>query len=317
MRETNNFVEFRGVTKRYKDVIALDNATFGIRRGDIFGYIGPNGAGKTTTIKIIVGLIRDFEGEVSFNEKTTRDDYAEMYKILGYLPQGTGFQAWRTANQALVTFGKLSGIGGDLLESRIKAVLELVGLSDVRHKKIIHFSGGMVQKLGLAQALLHEPQLLVLDEPMTGLDPASRYQIKQVLKELAKAGTTILFSSHILSEVQDIATQIGIIGHGKILKVGTANELQAHFQGGDEVEIVVAPGSKPIEQLEKVVAVESIVQTSPERTLLRLAGGGNVDDALSSILQELIAQGCHVRAFNLLKPTLEQIYLKYVGGESA
>ncbi len=317
MEKPRTFVKFRGVTKRYKDLVALDNASFGIARGDIFGYIGPNGAGKTTTIKILVGLIRDFEGEVVFDGKSAKDYHTEMHKILGYLPQGTGFQAWRTANQALVTFGKLSGITGDHLESRIKAALELVGLSDVRHKKIIHFSGGMVQKLGLAQALLHEPQLLVLDEPLTGLDPASRYQVKQVLKDLAKAGTTILFSSHILSEVQDIATQIGIIGHGKILKVGTADELQNHFKVGDEVEVIVAPGSKPVEHLEKVVAVESIVQASPERTLLRLAGGINVDEALGRILHEIVAQGCHVRSFNLLKPSLEEIYLKYIGGESA
>lgn len=317
MTEAKNFVEFRGVSKRYKDVVALNNASFGIRRGDIFGYIGPNGAGKTTTIKILVGLIQDFEGDMLFNGVSIKEDLTEIYKILGYLPQGAGFQAWRTANHALMTFGRLSGLSGDHLESRIKVVLEVVGLSDVRYKKIVNFSGGMVQKLGLAQALLHEPQLLVLDEPMTGLDPASRFQVKQVLKELAKAGTTILFSSHILSEVQDIATQIGIIGHGKILKVGTASELQDHFKVGDEVEVAVAPGSKPLQHLEKVAAVESIVQTAPERTLLRLTGGINVDEALSRILHEIVAQGCHVRSFNLLKPSLEEIYLKYVGGESA
>ncbi len=317
MADAKNFVEFRGVTKRYKDVLALDNASFSIRRGDIFGYIGPNGAGKTTTIKILVGLIREFKGDVLFNGISVRDNNYEIYKILGYLPQSVAFQGWRTANHALTTFGRLSGLSGDHLEARINAVLKVVGLSDVRHKKIVNFSGGMVQKLGLAQALLHEPQFVVLDEPMNGLDPASRFEVKQILKQLAEQGVTILFSSHILSEVQDIATQIGIIGRGKILKVGTASDLQDHFKVGEEVEVVVAPGSKPVNGLGKIHSIEQITRVSPERSVIRLAAGSNLDKSLTEILQEFISQGCLIRNFNLLRPSLEEIYMKFVGGVAA
>jgi ABC-2 type transport system ATP-binding protein len=314
MGETGNFVELRGVTKKYKDVVALDNASFNIKRGDIFGYIGPNGAGKTTTLKILVGLIQDFQGDVFCNGVSVRDNRSEMYKILGYLPQSAGFQAWRTANHALTTFGRLSGLSGEQLELRIKVVLEIVGLSDVRHKKIVNFSGGMVQKLGLAQALLHEPKLLVLDEPMTGLDPASRFQIKQILKQFSKEGVTILFSSHILSDVQDIASQIGIIGLGKILKVGSPSDLQDHFKVGDEIEIMVADGSRPVESLEKIASVKDVARTSQERSIIRLTPGSNLDESITAILQELIRQGCHLRNFNLLRPSLEEIYMKFIGG---
>ncbi|OLS13320.1 MAG: multidrug ABC transporter ATPase [Promethearchaeota archaeon CR_4] len=151
---------------------------------------------------------------------------------------------------------------------------------------------------------------------MTGLDPASRYQVKQILKQLAKDGITILFSSHILSDVQDIASRIGILGRGKIMNVGTPTELQERFRIGDEVEIVLATDSKPIEHLERVVSLETVTQQTPERMIIRLSGNANVDESLSQILRELITQGCHLRNFNLLKPSLEEIYLKYVGGAS-
>ncbi len=298
-------------------MVALDNASFGIKRGDIFGYIGPNGAGKTTTIKILVGLIREFAGDVLFDGASVRSNYYEIHKIMGYLPQAVAFQGWRTANHALTTFGRLSGLSGEHLEARINAVLEVVGLSDVRHKKIVNFSGGMVQKLGLAQALLHEPKFLVLDEPMNGLDPSSRFEIKKILKELSEKGVTILFSSHILSEVQDIATQIGIINCGKILKVGTPGDLQDHFKVGDEVEVVVAPGSELTNHFDQIPAIEKVTKVSPERGVIRLKAGSDLDQSLTEILQNLIAQGSRIRNFNLLRPSLEDIYLKFVGGASA
>ena len=195
------FVVLRGVSKNYFNFRALDNISFEINEGEIFGYIGPNGAGKTTTMKILVGLISDFQGEVLIGGYRIPKQKEEVHKLLGYLPQNVAFQEWRTVNHALTTFGRLSGLTAKQVESRIPEVLDLVSLSDVRHKKISQLSGGMTQKVGLAQALLHEPKLLILDEPLGGLDPLSRHQFKEVILELGKRGTTILFSSHILSDV--------------------------------------------------------------------------------------------------------------------
>ncbi|HEX9862478.1 MAG TPA: ABC transporter ATP-binding protein, partial [Candidatus Bathyarchaeia archaeon] len=198
------FVVLRGVSKNYFNFRALDNISFEINEGEIFGYIGPNGAGKTTTMKILVGLISDFQGEVLIGGCRIPKQKEEVHKLLGYLPQNVAFQEWRTVNHALTTFGRLSGLTAKQVESRIPEVLNLVSLSDFRHKKISQLSGGMTQKVGLAQALLHEPELLILDEPLGGLDPLSRHQFKDVILELGKRGTTILFSSHILSDVQDV-----------------------------------------------------------------------------------------------------------------
>src|SRR4030066_1566210 len=196
----NEFVTIRNLAKDFGGFHALNNVSFTIKEGEIFGYIGPKGAGKTTTMKILVGLITDFQGEVSIGGCRIPKQKEEVHKLLGYLPQNVAFQEWRTVNNALTTFGRLSGLTAKQVESRILEVLHLFSLSAVRHKKISQLSGGMTQKVGLAQALLHEPKLLVLDEPLGGLDPLSRHQFKEVALELGKRGTTILFSSHILSD---------------------------------------------------------------------------------------------------------------------
>ena len=174
-------VVLRGVSKTYGQFQALDDVSFAIRAGEVFGYIGPNGAGKTTTMKILIGLITDFQGDVAIGGCRIPQQIGEAHKLLGYLPQNVAFQEWRTVDQALLTFGRLSGLTDTQLEGRIPALLDLLSLSDVRHKKISQLSGGMAQKVGLAQALLHEPKLLVLDEPLGGLDPLSRHQLKEIV----------------------------------------------------------------------------------------------------------------------------------------
>lgn len=314
---TEDIVEFRGVSKRYRDVQALDNASFSIRRGDVFGYIGPNGAGKTTTIKILVGLLRDYQGEVLFNGERVGPQRSSLYKILGYLPQSAGFQEWRTLDHALTTFGRLSGLKGEHLESRIKAVLDLVGLGDVRHKNIAHLSGGMTQKLGLAQALLHEPSLVVLDEPAAGLDPASRFQLKQIIKDLANGGVTVFLSSHILSDVQDVATRIAILNKGRLLKVGTPDELQDSFHVGNIIQVVIAKDTPPCEGLNSLSGVVEINQPKPDVQLLHLAPAANVDEVMVEVMTAVMNEGCHVRSVVVLRPSLEEVYLKFVEGDAA
>ncbi|MFX0097236.1 MAG: ATP-binding cassette domain-containing protein [Candidatus Hodarchaeota archaeon] len=309
-------IELIGVSKAYKDVLALNNVSFTINKGDIFGYIGPNGAGKTTTIKILVGLISDFQGHVTIQGQSIRDEPSHTNLSLGYLPQFVGFQEWRTVNHALATFGLLSGVRGDYLEARIQEILSLLNLSDVRHRKIAHLSGGMQQKLALAQALLHEPQVLVLDEPIKGLDPASRHQIKQTIKSLAKSGTTVLFSSHILSDVQDIATKIGILNRGEIVKLGTPEELQDDFRVGDDIEIVLAPKSPLCEGLTQLSGVESVEVVASNRQLVHLESNADVDKVMEAILRTILTQNVKVLKIQLLQPSLEEVYLQLVGDDT-
>ncbi len=261
LTSNTGFVNLRNVTKEYGAFRALDNVSFDIKEGEIFGYIGPNGAGKTTTMKILVGLISDFQGEVTIGGYQVPKQRDEIHKLLGYLPQNVAFQEWRTVNQALVTFGKLSGLGEDKVEARIPELLDVMGLSDVRQKKISQLSGGMTQKVGLAQALLHEPKLLVLDEPLGGLDPISRHLFKEIVQRLANKGTTILFSSHILSDVQDVADRIGILNRGKIKQIGSLNELKKRFTTQKIVEVLLSSASDHWQKLGDIELVSKLLSS--------------------------------------------------------
>ncbi len=312
----NTCIEFQKVSKSYKELLALDNISLNIQKGEVFGYIGPNGAGKTTTIKILVGLIRDFSGEVFINGNDIIINKKELQNIIGYYPQEAGFQEWRTLDHAFKTFGRLSGLSSDQLENRVQEVLKLLNLSEERFKKIIHLSGGMVQKLRLGQALLHKPQILVLDEPLSGLDPQMRYHFKNIIKELARSGITILFSSHILSDVQDIADKIGILNQGQIKDIGSPEDLQNKFHIGNNIEVVVAENTPLCEGLDDLSEIEYVNNIKSNKQLIHLNSEINIDLVIYQIIEMLREQKCKIRNFNLVKPSLEEVYLKYVGGEN-
>ena len=312
MNSNNKFVSLRNVTKTYGSLRALDNISLDIREGEIFGYIGPNGAGKTTTMKILVGLISKFEGNVTIGSYHVPKEKEKVHNLLGYLPQSVAFQEWRTVNNALKTFGKLSDLTDSDVETRIPKILDAIGLSDVRHKKISQLSGGMTQKVGLAQALLHDPKLLVLDEPLGGLDPISRHQFKEIIKKLSDKGTTILFSSHILSDVQDVADTIGILIGGKIKQIGTLRELERRFLSDKVVEIILSSPSNQWQKLADIEGTKIIEQPTPGRILLTLKSETNVDDAINRISKAIVKLDIQIRSISLLAPSLDEIYLKYV-----
>ncbi|MBY9020738.1 MAG: ABC transporter ATP-binding protein [Candidatus Lokiarchaeota archaeon] len=308
-------ITFQNVSKSYNNSLVLDNVSFTINKGDVFGYIGPNGAGKTTTLKILVGLIRDYIGKVYIEGKDISNIRQKIYKILGYHPQEAGFQSWRTVEHALRTFGRLSGLKQDHLELKITEVLNFVNLEEVRNKKIIHLSGGMLQKLRLAQALLNDPQILVLDEPLSGLDPSSRFHVKNLIKSLSLRGITIFFSSHILSDIQDISNKIGILNKGRLIKVGDPNELQSEFLIGNIIEVVYTEVGNPCQNLEQIDGVEKINLKTPNKQLIHLEANADLDNTIQEILKSIVDQKCLIRNFQILKPSLEEVYLKYIEGD--
>jgi ABC-2 type transport system ATP-binding protein len=309
---SSEFVVLRDVTKKFGSFCALSKISLGIREGEIFGYIGPNGAGKTTTMKIIVGLISDFQGEVFIGDYQVPQKKNEIHKLLGYLPQNVAFQEWRTVNHALKTFGKLSGLGNEEVEKRISDTLDLLGLADVRYKKITQLSGGMIQKVGLAQALLHEPKLLVLDEPLGGLDPLSRRQFKDIVLKLGQKGTTVLFSSHILSDVQDVADRIGIINRGRIMQIGTLDELKSYLMHKKTIEILLSRDGDEWKKLGSIKNVKSVEEPSPRRVLVNLEPDSDEERLVNDVVQSIVKLGIRVRGVALLEPSLDEIYLSYV-----
>ena len=305
----------QNVTKHYRDVTALDDISLNIHQGEILGFLGPNGAGKTTTIKILVGLIKNFQGSVYYKDQDTSDPevFSSIHMELGYLPQEADFQQWRTVNHALRTFGLLSGMPKDTLDQSIVKVLELVGLSDIVDKKIIHLSGGMKQKLKLAQALMHHPKFLVLDEPMSGLDPSSRYHVKNTIKRLHQQGITIFLSSHILSDIENIATRIVILHQGKIMKIGTPAELSEEFRIGNDIKIVYREDSSKLQE-EDLECIQSITKESALNHIIHSNPEIDIDEIMHTLLQYIADHHIKVKNIMLQEPNLEDVYLHYVGG---
>ena len=304
MDSQTTFLSLQDISKRYDDTVALDRVSLDINKGEVFGYIGPNGAGKTTTIKILVGLIQDFGGRYRLNGNPVSGTYAEVQKIMGYLPQGVSFQEWCTVDTALRTLGELSGIPRDSLDHKIEELLRLLDLSDVRYRKVSKLSGGMVQKVGLAQALLNDPQFLVLDEPLNGLDPTSRNEVKKVIKDPSAKGTTVFFSSHILSDVEDIADRIAILDKGHILKLGSTSQLTEGLSPYCMIEISFFRDCDVLDLLGSVHHIEEVTQQSRRQIIIRLPDDADVEMVSHEILCLLISNNCHIQTFRRITQIL-------------
>ncbi len=210
-----------GVRRRL--VTALDGLRLRVEEGSISGFVGPNGAGKTTTIKILVGLIGPSRGTASIFGRSIRDPASRT--VVGYLPENPSFHEFLRPLEVLRLLGRLSGLSGGELRRRSDEVLELVGLSHARDLTVRKFSKGMVQRLGLAQAVLHDPPLLILDEPMSGLDPIGRKDVRDLILELRRRGKTIFFSTHILNDVETTCDRVGMVLKGRLVAEGTLGSL--------------------------------------------------------------------------------------------
>lgn len=304
-------VSVNGVFKSYKGFPVLLDLSFDIPKGSIFGYIGPNGAGKTTTIKIMIGLIRDYMGKVTIDGQSVRNWDAKMSSKIGYLPQQTSLQDWRTVDQALRTFGRLSGLQPAEADSRIKEVTETLGITEYRSRKVGKLSGGTLQKVGMAQAMLHRPELLVLDEPVAGLDPESRVLFRNLFRKLSRDGTTIFFSSHILSDIEDIADTIGIIGQGRMRYAGSMDELREKVGRNTEIHLETVEPMPNASFLESMPSVAKVDQVNGTRFHITLHDPKEVDATVDQVIRALLADGKHVRGIYPSRQTLESLYLRY------
>ncbi len=307
-----------GLTKKYYGQSVLSDVTFEIQRGEVFGYIGPNGAGKTTTLKILAGLIRKFDGDVTVDGAHVLKDRSKAHALIGYLPQSAGFQNWRTVESALDTLGALSGVSEDARKKRIPELLERFGLSAARTKKVKELSGGMTQKVGLIQALLHEPELLVLDEPLEGLDPPGRNLLKEVIRERQRAGTTVLFSSHILSDVEDVADRVGILNAGKLEISGSIRDLATSFGLPTEIDVQYAALPDPLPFIADP-SLGAATAGKPNQWRVCVPDGGDPDAIIHTIIERSLASGGRIRHIGVTDPDLDDLFAQYInrGGARA
>jgi ABC-2 type transport system ATP-binding protein len=220
----DKIIEVTGLAKKFKDILAVQNLNLNVYRGDVFGFLGPNGAGKSTTIRMLLSLIRPSNGSIKIFDSTLSNSREKILKNIGAIVEKPDFYKYLSAFKNLHILGKLSAT--DVSKSRIMEILELVGLKDRANSKVKTFSHGMKQRLGIAQALLHNPELIILDEPTTGLDPQGMKEIRDLINHLSKEeNKTIFLSSHILSEVEQVANRMIIINKGTTIVEGKVAEL--------------------------------------------------------------------------------------------
>lgn len=281
---------------------ALGGIDLKVKQGDVFGLIGPNGAGKTTTIKILTGLIYQTSGSARIFDRDVKD--TAVHKRFGFLPENPSFYDHLTGLETMHYFGKLLGMSRRDRLHRTEKLLQLVGLESAATRQVRKYSKGMAQRLGLAQALLHDPELIILDEPMSGLDPIGRREVRDIILSLREQGKTIFFSTHILSDVQMICDRIAVLHHGRLVGEGTVEELmsgEVRRTCDLEVENI---GEQALLQLG--LPIEGLRNA---RNKLFFA----VDEQhLEKTIQTVGAQGGRIKAIYPNRQTLEDIFMELI-----
>lgn len=299
------------LSKRYGHIQALDGLSLAIERGRILGLIGPNGAGKTTTINILVGLVRPTSGSASIAGADCVRDARRIKRLVGYLPDKFGAYDNMRVREYLDFFGAAFGIPRRQRAVRIGEVLELVGAAWMQDRYVESLSHGMQQRVGLARTLLHDPEVLILDEPANGLDPEARIEIRAILVRLARAGKTLLVTSHVLPELARICDRIAILSAGRLCAFGTLDEIMHHVRQARTIEVQTAsPESIPraMEMVRHLVPDATDLAALPAEALLRFRT--RLEDArLSEVLAGLVHAGVQVAQFREVACDLEEAFL--------
>ena len=256
-------VEVIGLTKDYGESLALRGLSFTVDEGEIFGFIGPNGAGKTTTMKILSTLLEPTSGDVFVDGLCVQNDTVEVRKRIGYMPDVFGVYEGVTVEEYLEFFAGAYGLTPSRRKSTIDDVMELTDLARLRDRMVSSLSKGMKQRLCLAKTLVHNPKLLILDEPASALDPRARIELRELLKELSDMGKTILISSHILTELSGLCTSVGIIEQGELVETGTVESLRKRRWTGDQVKITFH---------EEVPAAGELLRRNPHVSSIEVRG---------------------------------------------
>ncbi len=301
-------IKVTNLSKSYGDVKALKNIDFSIKKGEIFGLLGPNGAGKSTTIKILSTLLGYNSGQVMIDGYNLTENLGRCKKIIGVVPQEISLYENFSAYDNLLFWGKLNGVKGKELQQKIDTLLEMIGLSHRKNDLIKAYSGGMKRRINIAVALLHEPKILFMDEPTTGVDPQSRNKIFDVIEDLNKKGLTIIYTTHYMEEVERLCNTIAIIDNGKIIVQGTKAELQKLCNVKETVSLEIEPISKEKLKELQVSLLYKIVQN--DNTLLIEC---DISQDLGKILAQCSACGISLRNIDIHKSNLESIFLQLTG----
>ncbi len=318
-KHAENVIEIQGLSKQYGQFTALDNLTLQVAAGQILGLIGPNGAGKTTAIKILVGLVRPTSGTARIAGADCVADSRKIKQLVGYMPDKFGSYDNMRVHEYLDFFGAAFGIARRQRIQRIEEVLETTGTAYMRDKYVESLSHGMQQRVGIARTLLHDPRVLILDEPANGLDPQARVEMRDLLIRLAASGKTLLVTSHILAELSRICHRMAILTHGKLRAFGTVEEIgrQVSQQRTIELQLVSAEQVSAAAQI-----VRAEVETGAEVTEATTEGAVRFrttmrEADLGRVLEKLVGGGIRVAQFRELQTDLEEAFMTFARPDAA
>jgi ABC-2 type transport system ATP-binding protein len=304
-------IEVEQLRKQYGDLIAVEDVSFHVRSGEIFGLLGPNGAGKTTTIGCISSLLAPTSGRVRVDGHDVVHDGIAARRSLGVVPQDIALYEDLSAKENLAYWGGAQGLRGSKLHERMNAVLELTGLSDRAKEPVKRFSGGMKRRLNFACGIVHRPKVLLLDEPTVGVDPQSRVRLMELVREQVGTGTCVLYTTHYMEEAESLCDRLGIIDHGRIIAQGTLQELRAMVGERDLLRLTGV--FEPEAVRASLSRMDGVEVMHADEALLSLS----VNDAshrLPSIFAALNSHG-EVRGTTLTQPSLESLFIKLTGKE--
>ncbi len=299
-------------------IVAVDDVSFHVAEGEIFGLVGPNGAGKTTTMTMLAGLLKPDRGSISIQGQPFDPAKYEHRAMLGMVPQNLAIYPGLTALENLRFFGGIYGLRGAKLKERVAAVLDLTGLTERAESLVKTFSGGMQRRLNFGVALLHQPRLVILDEPTVGVDPQSRSHLLEAVKQLCLNGVSILYASHYMEEVEAICHRVAILDHGRLLKCGTLPELLSNVPR--ELRLCISPSSPAlIEQLRGLVEVQPSSNGELHGILsLKENGDGQaqqaaLDEQLRHVMEVLRGCGAELQSIESEEHNLERLFLELTG----
>ena len=298
------------LVKRYNGFAAVDGVSFDIKRGEIFGLLGPNGAGKSTIISILCCLLKATSGRVVIDGFDIGRNANNIKKIIGVVPQEISLYHTLTARENLRFYGRIYGLSGKTLKNRIEALLEMVGLTDRADDLLEGYSGGMKRRINIAVALLHNPRILFLDEPSTGVDPQSRKRIYDTIQDLNRQGTTVLLTTHQMEDAEKLCHRIAIVDKGKLIALDTLEGLLTLVGESDIIQAMakeIPPAS--VESIRQIDEVQKVSMDGGSMTIQLVRGR----ESLAGIVDRLISGGTKVESISIKEPDLETLFLHLTG----
>ncbi|HEX2937582.1 MAG TPA: ABC transporter ATP-binding protein [Ruminiclostridium sp.] len=303
-------VEVNNLIKRYKDLIAVDNVSLDIEEGGIFGLLGPNGAGKTTTIISLAGMTKTDGGSIKIFGLDIKKDEKEIKRRIGIVPQDIAVYNDLSVNENLCYFGRLYGLRGDELKKNVNNALEFTGLSDRKKDYPKKFSGGMKRRLNIACAIVHRPELIIMDEPTVGIDPQSRNHILKSIKQLNEEGSTIIYTSHYMEEVEQLCEKIVIMDHGRVIANGTKEQLKSLVSVNETIDMELSGINYSL--VEKIKELDGVTDCVIDGTKIKIISKKQ-SHVLGRVIGVAAENDAQITSLNVETPTLETVFLTLTG----